>query len=162
MAGGSLIADPWAALGTSAPARGQCCRGGVRTLVAGGRSSQERRVGDRGGQPLVPVPAASSLSMRLRRSSGRYASTHGHTRGIVFSPAHSGFHRHGPAPACAHLGSLCVEPGVQDMLSGSRSHRRRPGCSAGGMGEPHWLCGLQIFITGLGSLPLLAGRESGS
>lgn len=29
-------------------------------------------------------------------------------------------HPHGFAPACAHLGSLCVEPGVQDLLSGSR------------------------------------------
>lgn len=108
---GSLIANPCAALGTSAPARWQCCRGGVRMLVARRRSSQERRVGDSGGQPPVPVPAASSLSVRLRRGSGRYASTHGHMRGIVFSPAHSGFHLHGPAPACAHLGRLCVEPG---------------------------------------------------
>lgn len=60
--------------------------------------------------------------------------------------------------------AACVwsQAGVQGMLSGSRSHRRRPGRAAGGMAEPHWLRGLQIFIMGLGSLPLLVGRESGS
>lgn len=38
---GSLIADPWAALGTSSPARWRCCCGGVRTLGAQGPGSRE-------------------------------------------------------------------------------------------------------------------------
>lgn len=46
--------------------------------------------------------------------------------GFAFSYMHSSIRPHGPAPVCAHLGSLCVELGVQDMPGGSRRRGKHP------------------------------------
>lgn len=87
---------------------------------------------DGDGQPLVLVPAASALSMGVGRGWGRCTPLHADTCvGLAFSYMHSSILPHGPAPVCAHLGSLSVELGVQDMPSGSRRPGEHPRSASG-------------------------------
>lgn len=58
---------------------------------------------------------------------GGLGQMHASTRvGFAFSSMHCCIRPHGLAPACAHLGSLCVELSMQDMLSGSRGLGKYP------------------------------------
>lgn len=67
------------------------------------------------------------LSMGVGRGWGRCTPPHAGTCvGFAFSYMHSSIRPHGPAPVYAHLGSLCVELGVQDMPSGSRRRGKHP------------------------------------
>lgn len=61
---------------------------------------------DRAGQLLSLIPGCPAWSLKVGRA---YSEGHPHTW------AHMGFAQrhpsHSPAPACAHLGGLCLEPG---------------------------------------------------
>lgn len=85
-------------------------------------------------RPPAPRPCAS-----------RGASAHGHTRGVVLSTRARWLPPPQPCPSAR-------PPRQPACGAGSAGHAERK------LGEPPWLCGLQIFIPGLGCLPLLVGR----
>lgn len=100
--------------------------GGASQPLPGGNAGMaakftgEKRMWDGEGQPLVLMPAPSALSMGVKRGWARCRPPHvGTHMGFAFSPMRCGIRPHGPAPAWAHLGSLCVEWGCKTCQVGA-------------------------------------------
>lgn len=154
VAGGvSLIADPWAAPGISAPPSCVAALEVCEHWPARGQSSQERK-----GQSASRASSNCQCSGHASREGlGRCTPAQVGTRvEFAFSPVHSA-----SAPVALRqrvpVLAACVQPGVQDVRSGSRGRRKHPGRAVGRSDSESCVChGAGVR---LGSLPCWRGKS---